>query len=53
VQALKTLGKEHVDQAVIETLRQQTGAALRERILGHPRGDGLDLPDHQAGLPGV
>jgi hypothetical protein len=37
VQALKALGKEHVDQVVIETLRQQLAASLRERILKDTR----------------
>jgi hypothetical protein len=37
VQALKALGKEHVDQAVIETLRQRLALTIRERILKDTR----------------
>ncbi len=37
VQALKALGKEPVDQAVIETLRQRLDPTIRERILKDTR----------------
>lgn len=37
VQALKALGKESVDQAVIETLRQRLDPTIRERILKDTR----------------
>ncbi len=37
VQALKTLGKERVDQAVIETLRKRLDAANCERIIKDTR----------------
>ena len=37
VQALKALGKEHVDQVVIETLRQRLAPTIRERILKDTR----------------
>ena len=37
VQALKALGKEHVDQAINETLRQRLDPTIRERILKDTR----------------
>lgn len=37
VQAIKALGKEHVDQAVIETLRQWLDPRLRARVLKDTR----------------
>ena len=37
VQALKALGKEHVDQAINETLRQRLEPTIRERILKDTR----------------
>jgi hypothetical protein len=50
VPAIKALGKEHVDAAVVETLRQWLDPKLRAPAARYAHGGGLDLRNHQAGL---
>lgn len=51
--AFKALGKEHVDAAVIERLREWLDPKLRARAARYAQGDGLDIRDHQADLRGA
>jgi hypothetical protein len=51
VPAIKALGKEHVDAAVVEKLRQWLDPKVtRAPAARYAHGGGLDLRNHQAGL---